>query len=327
MKRLLKIVELWSCTIRAPLFVMLVCALPLIVLVYVPDVSALDVTVLESSAVKPYEDAIKGFEAACNCNIRQVIPVDHNGISVQDEIRKSRPGLIVAVGEEALRKSLAFKDIPTIYMMVLNPSKVIKNHENVTGVSMEIPAHKQVASFVDVFPWIKRLGVIYNPQNTDSFMKVAVTSAMRQGIVLAEGMVHSPKDVPSVLSSMRGKIDALWVVPDVTVVTPENMEFIMLHSIEFNLPVLTFTDKHVALGAVMSLDIDPYEIGRQAGGIVKSGSAIAKDDKVYEASVAKVSINHITALKMAIAIKDNFKNKDVVKINLDRYGKNAEQLP
>lgn len=295
----------------------------LAIVMCVSSAAALDVTIIESSAVKPYEDAIKGFESTCNCLVKKIIPIDFEGVRLAHEISKSKPGLIVAVGEEALSKSLAFKDIPAIYMMVLNPSKVVRG--TATGVSMEIPANKQVASYVDIFPWIKRLGVIYNPMNMDNFMKGAVASARHQGVTLVEGQVQSSKDVPSVLNSMRGKIDALWIVPDVTVVTPENMEFIMLHSIEFNLPVLTFTERHVAMGAVMSLNIDPYEIGKQTGNIVKSGSL--RQDKVYEATIARVAINQVTAMKMSIAFKDNYTNKAFVNINLDQFGKNVQHQP
>ncbi|MBF0456664.1 MAG: ABC transporter substrate-binding protein [Nitrospirae bacterium] len=320
------------CIIRISLCLVLLCVAAL--LVYVPDVSALDVTIIESSAVKPYEDAIRGFEQSCNCNVKKVIPIDRNGFSIE-EIRKSRPGMVVAVGEEALSKSLAFskstslKDIPTVYMMVLNPDKMIQGHENVTGVSMEIPATKQIASFVDVFPWIKRLGVIYNPMNFGHFINGAAVSAKNHGVVLVEGIAQSPKDVPNVLNSMKGKIDALWVLPDVTVVTPGNTEFIMLYSIEFNLPVLTFTENHVALGAAMSLTIDPYEIGRQTGGLVTSENVSLTKGKrhVYDASIARVSINQVTALKMAIDVKDRFKTKNFVKINLNRYGETAEHIP
>ncbi|WP_420266178.1 ABC transporter substrate-binding protein [Candidatus Magnetominusculus dajiuhuensis] len=298
-------------------FLILVAVYLMLFIIYVPTASALDVAVIESSAIKPYEDAIKGFESSCNCNIKRVIPLDSNGFSIE-EIKRSRPGMVVAVGQEALTTALAFRDIPVLYMMVLNPSAIIQGHDNVFGVSMEIPAARQIASFVDVFPWVKRLGVIYNPANKDVFMKDAAQSAKRRGVVLVEKKVQSPKEVPSVLQSIRDKIDALWILPDVTVVTPENTEFIMLYSIESNIPVITFTDRHVALGAVMSLNIDPYEIGRQAGDIITSGSGHIKK-QIYEASIARVSINQITALKMAIAVNERFKNSGFAKIAMDVY--------
>ncbi|MCG6550992.1 MAG: hypothetical protein L7F77_01595 [Candidatus Magnetominusculus sp. LBB02] len=306
--------------IRSAICLALLCALA-----QVPPASALDVTIIESSAVKPYEDAIRGFEATCNCNIKKVIPIDHSGYNIQDEIRRSRPDMIVAVGEEALQAALTFKNIPTTYMMALNPSRIISGHGNAVGVSMEIPPHKQISSFLDVFPWIKRLGVVYNPANSGHFMRGAVEAALKQKVVLVEGIAHLPKDVPSVINSMKGKIDALWILPDTTVVTPENIEFLMLHSIAYNVPVLSFTDKHVALGAVMSLSIDPYEIGRQTGGIVAAGSTRLPGAANFDVSTARLSINHISAIKMNIAIKDNFTTRNgVAIINLD---KNAERLP
>ncbi|MBF0569141.1 MAG: hypothetical protein HQK95_09805, partial [Nitrospirae bacterium] len=42
-------------------FLILVAVYLMLFIIYVPTASALDVAVIESSAIKPYEDAIKGF--------------------------------------------------------------------------------------------------------------------------------------------------------------------------------------------------------------------------------------------------------------------------
>jgi len=64
---------------------------------------------------------------------------------------------------------------------------------------------------------------------------------------------------------MKKKIDVFWMVPDVTVITSDTVEFLILFSMENNIPLLTFSEKYLELGAFMSTTIDPFDMGVQAG--------------------------------------------------------------
>jgi len=49
------------------------------------------------------------------------------------------------------------------------------------------------------------------------------------------------------------------------VITPETIEIMLLFSFENHIPVLTFSEKYVELGALMSIGIDAFDMGCQAG--------------------------------------------------------------
>jgi putative ABC transport system substrate-binding protein len=67
-------------------------------------------------------------------------------------------------------------------------------------------------------------------------------------------------------------------------------------------PVFSFSRKYVDMGAVASLDVDPYDMGTQAAGIAsRLIGHTAEPLRVY-ARKHELSINEIVAAKMGIAI-------------------------
>ena len=51
------------------------------------------------------------------------------------------------------------------------------------------------------------------------------------------------------MRNLLGKVDALWMLPDETVVTSESLTFLLLTAFKHNLPVLTMSDAFVEAGA------------------------------------------------------------------------------
>ena len=190
--------------------------------------------------------------------------------------------------------------------MVLNPPNPISKQENITGVSMNIPPEKQLSSLQEVHE-VKRVGLLYDPAKTGYLVKKALYSAERLGIKLVIKEVHNPKEVPATLDSMRDGIDAFWMLPDTTVLTPETVESLFLFSLENRIPVLTFSDKYLELGAMISVGIDAFDIGRQAGEMAKeilSGSNIKNLPRV-DAQKAILTLNLKVAKKLGIRVNTN----------------------
>jgi putative ABC transport system substrate-binding protein len=159
----------------------------------------------------------------------------------------------------------------------------------------------------EVLYQVKRVGLLYDPSKTGFFVKKALYSSEKLGIKLIVKEVHSPKDVPSMLDSMKDGIDAFWMLPDTTVVTPETVEYLLLFSLENKIPVLTFSDKYLDLGAMISVSIDAFDIGRQAGEMAKeilSGSDIKNLPRVH-AQKAVLTLNLKVAKKLGIRVNNN----------------------
>ena len=95
------------------------------------------------------------------------------------------------------------------------------------------------------------------------------------------------------------------MLPDITVVTPETVESMLLFSMENNIPILAFSEKYLELGAMLAIGIDPFDIGSQAGEMAQNifaGGNNKKEDRHIDARKALVSVNLGIARKLGIAI-------------------------
>lgn len=273
--------------------------------------SAHEVVAVQSFNIKPYGEALKGFNSVCDCQIKQFVLSEMEGTDVAKAIREAKPDIILAIGTDSLIRVKKIKDIPIVYLMVPNPQNVISEEENITGVSMNIPPHNQLATLKDVLPGIKRVGLLYNPERTGFFVKKARLTANSMGIELLAKEVHSPKDVPALVNNMKGEINAFWMLPDITVITPETAEFLLLFSLENKIPVLTFSDKYVEMGALLSIEVDAFDSGKQAGEMahkILSGTNIKKVPET-DPRKAVLSINLKIAKKLRITISKDIINK------------------
>jgi putative ABC transport system substrate-binding protein len=264
------------------------------------------VIVIQSLMIKPYEEALSGFKSACDCKIERLILSEMGGVDVVKEVSKIKPDIILTVGIDALSKVKKIKDIPIVYIMVLNPQSVISKEENITGVSMNIPPEKQLVLLQEAFHDVNRVGLLYDPEKSGYLVEKAQYYSRKLGIKLIVEEVHSSKEVPSIINKMKYGIDVFWMLPDTTVITPETAEFLFLFSLENKIPIFTFSDKYLELGAVISVGLDAFDIGRQAGEMAKkilSGTDIMNLPRV-DARKAVLTINLKTAKKLGITINN-----------------------
>ena len=94
------------------------------------------------------------------------------------------------------------------------------------------------------------------------------------------------------------------MLPDLTVLTPETVEYLLLFSLEQEVPVLTFSDKYLEMGGLLSIGVDPYDMGRQAGELgrrILSAPKARQSDFVF-ARKGLVTINSTVARKLGIQV-------------------------
>ncbi len=269
------------------------------------------VLVLQSIRIKPYDDALKGFKSVCDCTTKKIVLSEINYADFLRNMHKIKPDMILSIGVNALIKVKDVRDIPIVYVMVLNPQSIIIGKKNITGVSMNISPEKQLNTIMKVFPEVNRVGLIYDINKTADLVKDAQNAAKSKKITLIKKEAHNSKEVLSLINDMKGEIDVFWMLPDTTVITPEAVEFLLSFSLENKVPIFTFSDKYVEIGALMSLSIDAYDLGKQTGEMAKkilSGT----DVKVVPGTDARktvLSINLKVAKKLGMTVNDVIINK------------------
>ncbi len=234
----------------------------------------MEIAILKSSGIGAYEQAIEGFKATAPSG---AIYAEYDlqgdldqGKKLARKIRASEASLVVAVGlKAALAAKLEIVDVPIVYMMILDPAKHNLSAPNMAGTLMEIPVERQFKILRAFLPNLHRIGILANPGNSAAKMKDATAQAAAHTFQLQEFPVDSEKEVPQQLRSLLASTDALWLVPDSTVLTNESIGFILESSLARRIPVIGFSPELTRLGALMSLSVAYGEVGRETGLLAK----------------------------------------------------------
>jgi putative ABC transport system substrate-binding protein len=84
-----------------------------------------------------------------------------------------------------------------------------------------------------------------------------------------EGLpVESEKEVPQQLRALLENVEALWLMPDSTVLTNESVRFILESALARQIPVIGFSPEFTRLGALLSMSVNYGDVGRETGLLV-----------------------------------------------------------
>jgi len=218
-----------------------------------------EVAVIKSSGAGVYKESLEGFRQT----IRHRVVAEYDmrgdlerGREALAKLRSTvNPNLLFTVGTPALQVASGKKtSLPVVYSMVFNPNSIIGNEvKNITGVSMNVSVKETVRLFKELSPNIRRVGVVFNPARSGKLVIQAVPVAREQGIQLVTRQIPSSNKAIDAVNSLRGKIDALWIVPDETILADEVLQYMHLFSYENRVPVLGLSERHIEMGALLSL--------------------------------------------------------------------------
>ncbi len=266
--------------------------------------AAWDVLAVQHYRTRPYEEALRGFRSACRANIHELVIFEMVGEDVAAEVRRRKPDLVLAIGMEALLKVRKIREIPIVYMMVLSPGLIAKGEDNITGISMNIPPEKQLAVLHRVLPKAKKIGLVYCRRTAGRTVDRANRAAAKRGIEMIALKAEGPADFPVLLRSMKGDVDVYWMLPDSGLTAPDFVAYLILFSMRRGMPVFTFSDKFLKMGALASLQVDIFKLGKRTGETAKrilSGTPVAEIPEM-EAVDSNLTVNYKIAEKMGIHI-------------------------
>ncbi len=273
------------------------------------EAADIEIAILKSSDLKAYNEAIQGFKATAP---RAALYSEYDlrgdleqGKQLARKIRASESSLVVAVGlKAALAAKLEISDIPVLYMMILDPLKHGLTTANMTGILPAIPDERQFKIVRTLLPTTRRIGVLYDPAKTAAKLKEAATHAAGYDFQLQGFPVENEKDVSHQLRSLVASSEALWLIPDSTVLTDESVRFLIESALAKQIPVIGFSSEFTRLGALASLSIRHSEIGRETGLLAKH---ILDGEKPFPSKPitvqrVSISVNQKTARYLSITI-------------------------
>jgi len=271
-----------------------------------PHSHAEDVAAVKSVDILPYRDALKGFKSAVKANVYEY--VIENGDNSSILFRLKGTDLIFTLGTDALTLVKdEIKDKPIVFTFVLNPDADIKSrYPHITGIDINIPPEEQFKALLQVAPQVKRIGVIYDPSKSQSIINEAEAAAKKLEVSLVIKKIDSKTEAIDAISRMEGNVDAIWMAPDTTAITPESINYMLLFAFRNRIPLIGISDKYVKDGVLLALSFDSEDIGRQAGEManrILEGKDI-KEFSLIKPRMVKFSINLNTAEKIGIKISE-----------------------
>lgn len=230
--------------------------------------------IVVSRHIKPYMDALKGLRESLSetGNIaQQIYMLEQHDLEHPDTLVREISGrdfdIILSIGPEAT--SLAWSisedaDMPAVYAMVLNPDALAADGEKTgCGVSLNIPVVRQLHDIRKALPGVNRLGVLFDPDENQSFIQQAMAASLFSSIEIIPLRVSSSTQVPDVLEENWGRIDSLWLIPDQTVISQTMVEYIVKEALFQKKPVVGYNRFFFDSGAAVAFALDFEDIGRQ----------------------------------------------------------------
>jgi putative ABC transport system substrate-binding protein len=188
-----------------------------------------------------------------------------------------KPTVIVPITTPSTQTAYAAaKDagIPVFFSAVSDPvaAKLVPSMQQagdgITGISDLSPIVQQVDLIKAILPKVATLGVVFSPGESNSVALVALldTACTAQGIRLIRSPASSTTDVVTATRALVGRVDALYIPNDNTVVSA--LMSLLQVAQEHKIPVFSADPESVGRGCLASLSHNQYQLGRQTGELV-----------------------------------------------------------
>lgn len=218
--------------------------------------------------------AEKGYLEGENLNIEfQNAQADFaTAQTIAQRFKQNNLDLVLAIATPSAQTVVnVLSDTPVLITAVTDPiaagivSNMKKPGTNISGTTDMNPVAKQLDLIKKFLPKIKNLGILYNPGEVNSTVqvKIAKQKAKEMKIELKEATVSNSSEVSLAVSSLIGKVDAIYVPTDNIIVSA--MPTVLETAYNNQVPVFTSENNSVKQGAIATLGIDYYQLGKQTG--------------------------------------------------------------
>ena len=237
--------------------------------------------------------------------------------SIAQKFVSAKVDLILAIATptaQACVNAVKNTDIPVVFGSVTDPvaAGLVDSWDEpggqVTGISDWADVGTQLELILDIVPEVKNLGVIYNSGETNSKVQVEEAKKVAPDLGIekvVEANAATSADVLSAAQSLMGRVDAVWVPTDNTVVSA--FEAVVKVCEDNQVPAFAADTATVKRGAIGTPGIDYYVLGQEDG---KIAAKILRGTPPAEIPVQKVPmtdliLNPTAAERMGVTIPES----------------------
>ncbi|MBE6113735.1 MAG: ABC transporter substrate-binding protein [Erysipelotrichaceae bacterium] len=222
--------------------------------------------------------------------------------TIANKFVNNKVDLILAIATNAAQSAAnATKDIPIVLTAVTDPeySGLVDSNElpggNVTGTSDLTPVEAQIDLLTQILPEAKTVAVMFNGAEDNSIFQanLAKTAIENKGMIYKEVSVSELSQIQSVVESLVGKVDAIYMPTDNLLA--EGMATVTMITNENKIPTIVGEEANCENGGMATYGLSYYNLGYKAG---EQAVAILKG----ETTPAEMPIGYLPAEDCVLAI-------------------------
>ncbi|MFQ5352840.1 MAG: ABC transporter substrate binding protein, partial [Candidatus Binatia bacterium] len=211
--------------------------------------AAASVIIVKSDDIPQYDVQIEAFRMAAPWETKEINIAgsrDRGTKLIRQVASTEDLQAVFALGVQAawLSRQL-LPDTPMVYAMVLDSNREMLDGNKTTGVAVEIPVADLLTRFKLIMPELERIGVIYSETSAAAFHDEAHEIAAQLGLDLADEVVSRSDEVAGAYRRLRTEVEALWMIPDPTVVTRDNFSYLAQRCRNDDIAFLAFSENFV----------------------------------------------------------------------------------
>lgn len=251
---------------------------------------------------------IEGIEEGARNTVRSYpIAANIEPAELNAQLKRNGTKVVIALGRQGLKATAGIdRDIPVVVGGVLAIPEA--DNRNLMGVSLTPDPVLLFSRLKSLLPGVKRVFVVYNPQNNDWLIKIARDAAKAQGLDLiayeARDLGTAARMYETAFAGADGRRDAVWLPQDATTVDEATiLPLVLKESWNRNVPVFSSSFLHVKKGALFALYPNNLELGRTlANSALAVMSGDARKRGVTPLREVQTAVNLRTASHIGLTI-------------------------
>jgi len=209
---------------------------------------------------------------------------------IKKMIHDINPSVIYCIGSKAYQMAYKLAEKKNIVFSLVINWRRHPIDKGTYGISNELLQGTQLMMYRYFFKDVSKIGILYNSKYNEEWFDIAVESAKDVGISIVGKSINKPGKIESALNNLLPNVDALWLIPDPTVIYDiESVNKLFEQCQAAGKPIYTYDKAFVNLGATLIMSADIPTMIKQSAEIVSG----IREDMEIEENVQNPAGSHI----------------------------------
>jgi ABC-type uncharacterized transport system substrate-binding protein len=210
--------------------------------------------------------------------------------------------VVVAFGSKAALQEYRGDGVLIVTMAPSVPTRR-RGRSNALRVAMTPSPKTLLSSLRALQPGLKNLAVVWKSEFYDQqYLPLLREAGKAIGVEIKSVEIGEESDIPDLLRSLYGRVDAFWLPPDPLVINERNFLLFRDYSLANHVPLYVPIPSLVERGATASVGVGFRAIGRAAALVAKQALSGGTEPSLSFPTPAETTLNKDAASKVGLAV-------------------------